>query len=241
MGETTAADALVPKLSDYLDHLAASAHERLGEVAGVAVTLGVSGAPMTVGSSTGLALEVDLIQYEVGTGPCLKALKEGVGTYVPDLGSDGRWGEYGRRAAARGAASCVSIPVLVRGDPTAVLKVYSGKIDGLSAYQQRTAGCYAAEVAGGVALARSLTEQARELDDRSAAMDSRRVIDMAIGILMERAALGPAEAFDLLRRQSQASNTKVRDVARKVISSARGPNETARVAPFNKRGIAPRP
>ena len=121
MGESFAVEDLVPMLSDYMDDLAVSAHEHLGDVAGVAVTVIVDGAPFTIGSSTRLALDVDQIQYEVGLGPCLTALREGIGSYVADLESDPRWGEYGPRAAARGAASCACVPVVVHDRSTAVL------------------------------------------------------------------------------------------------------------------------
>jgi hypothetical protein len=122
---------LVPLLTDYLDDVASSTATVLGDVAGVAVTLSVDGSPFTIGASSSLARDVDLIQYRIGKGPCLHALHHGIGLYVPDLGADDRWGEYGPQAAARGAASCVSIPVIVGGSPAAVFKVYSAEIDGL--------------------------------------------------------------------------------------------------------------
>lgn len=239
MGTDGAVEALIPMLSDYMDEVAVSCHERLGEVAGVAVTLSVGGEPFTVGSSTALALDVDLIQYAVGTGPCLTALREGIGTYVADLAQDLRWGDYGARAAERGASSCVSVPVLVRGQPAAVLKVYFAVVDGLSETQRRIAGGCAGEVSGGIGLARSLTEHARELDDRVAAMDSRRTIDIAIGILMERTGCGPAGAFNLLRRYSQVSNTKLREAARALVSAGSEEPEVTQ-APFSPHGAAPR-
>ena len=121
---TAEADAL-PLLTDYLDDVAARMELRLGDVAGVGITLRVDGAPFTAGASSALAREVDLIQYRIGRGPCLDALQHGFGHYVPDLADDSRWGSYGPSAAARGAASCLSVPVLVREQPAAVLKVYS--------------------------------------------------------------------------------------------------------------------
>ena len=172
---------LLPLLTEYLDDVAARTASRLGDVAGVAVTLRLDGAPFTVGASSTLARDVDLIQYGIGSGPCLDALRHGVGLYVPDLGNDDRWGEYGPRAAARGAACCVSVPVIVDDHPVAVLKVYSGVVDGLRAEQRELAIAAAPEVAGGVGLAKHFTRQAHRLDeqtqhlhDRIAAMSTRR-------------------------------------------------------------------
>jgi hypothetical protein len=235
MGESFAVEDLVPMLSDYMDDLAVSAHEHLGDVAGVAVTVIVDGAPFTIGSSTRLALDVDQIQYEVGLGPCLTALREGIGCYVADLESDPRWGEYGPRAAARGAASCACVPVVVHDRSTAVLKVYSSKVDGLTAHQQRAASAFAGEVAGAIGLAHSLSQQVGETEDppapspvagSSALSASGRAIDIAVGVLMERNGCGPAEALELLRRNAHSADTAVGDAARAVLAAVPGVDAT---------------
>ena len=224
---------LIPLLTDYLDDLANRTAERVGDNAGVAVTLSVDGAPFTIGASTELARDVDLLQYHIGTGPCLNALHNGIGMYVPDLARDDRWGEYGPKAAARGAASCVSIPVFVGDQPAAVLKVYSDRVDGLAPDQQAVANAVAPEVAGGVGLAKHLTRQAQRLDDRAAAMTTRRSIDVAIGILMMQHQCSAESAFQMLRNTSQSRNAKIRDVAQELISPF--PGDGVGPAPFRDR------
>jgi len=224
---------LIPLLTDYLDDLANRTAERVGDNAGVAVTLSVDGAPFTIGASTELARDVDLLQYHIGTGPCLNALHNGIGMYVPDLARDDRWGEYGPKAAARGAASCVSIPVFVSDQQAAVLKVYSDRVDGLAPDQQAVANAVAPEVAGGVGLAKHLTRQAQRLDDRAAAMTTRRSIDVAIGILMMQHQCSAESAFQMLRNTSQSRNAKIRDVAQELISPF--PGDGVGPAPFRDR------
>lgn len=237
--EGAAAAALVPLLSDYLDDVAQRTHARLGNVAGVALTLSFDGQPWTVGASSALAAEVDLIQYEVGAGPCLHALREGVGSYVPDLAHDGRWGRYGPLAAAHGAASCLSVPVMADREPAAVLKVYSGRVDGLTEQEQTVAHSSAAEVTGGIRLARTLCEQALLLDDREAAMQTRRAIDLALGILMERTQCDARQAFAALRLISQHRNIKLRDAARRVLATVADAHRSDSEAPFNRRESRP--
>jgi GAF domain-containing protein len=230
----SALDAAAPLLVGYLDDVALRTAGRLGEVAGVAVTLRVADEPVTMGSSSALALDVDLLQYSIGLGPCLHALQFGEGMYVPDLAQDDRWKDYGPRAAALGAASCVSAPVLVAGEPAAVIKVYSAAVDGLSAEQRELAAMVAVEISGGIALAERLTRQAWELDDRVDAMDTRRVIDLAIGILMERSRTSASEAFDLVRRYSQQYNIKLREAASQIVTGVSGTPDPR--APFRTRG-----
>ena len=220
--DVSAAAQMARTVSDYLDDTSHWMAQRVEPVAGVAVTLGLEDQPTTVGASSALALRVDLMQYSIGVGPCLHALRTGEGMYVPDLGSDHRWGDYGPRAAAEGAASCISVPILVEGNPAAVFKVYSAEIDGLTPHQRDTALMLAGEIAGGIGLARHLGSQARTLDARTAAMNTRRTIDIALGIMMERNNVDADAAFDLLRRYSQRYNLKINEVARRVVGDKAG-------------------
>jgi AmiR/NasT family two-component response regulator len=47
-------------------------------------------------------------------------------------------------------------------------------------------------------------------------MDARKVIGIAMGILMERYSIDPDRAFTVLQRYSQTNNIKLRDVAQQV-------------------------
>jgi GAF domain-containing protein len=229
-----AMQGVVPLLVGYLDDIAVRTDQRLGSVLGVAVTMRAEDAPITVGSSSQLALDTDLLQYSIGVGPCLHALQTGQGLYVADLAQDYRWHDYGPRAAALGAAACVSVPVTVDRNPLAVLKVYSGVVDGITAEQRRVVNLVAVEISGGIRLARHLATQAGELDDRTNAMNTRRTIDLAIGILMERNQASAAQSFDLVRRYSQHYNLKLHDAARQIVAGiAASPTESA---PFKRRG-----
>jgi GAF domain-containing protein len=230
--------AVLALLSDYLDEQAHIAHRQIEDVAGVAITMRIADTPLTIGSSTELALDVDQVQYQIGFGPCLATLETGTGMYVPDLAADDRWGEYGPRAAERGARCCVSVPILARGEPTAVLKAYSGEVDGLTPEQQDLVAARGEELAGGIGLALSLTDHAQQLDDRVAAMEHRHVIDLAVGMVMEQVRCGPAQAFSMLRRQSQRSNVKLHDLAQRLINTV-SDGEGVGPAPFRARGSTP--
>jgi hypothetical protein len=63
-----------------------------------------------------------------------------------------------------------------------------------------------------------------------ARLESMPVIEQAKGILMAQTGCGPGEAFDMLRRASQRSNIKVRDLAEDIVgrAAAAGPNRGAR-------------
>jgi AmiR/NasT family two-component response regulator len=67
------------------------------------------------------------------------------------------------------------------------------------------------------------------------ALDTRKLIGQAQGILMERHDLDEARAFEVLRRYSQDHNTKLRDVAAHLIETRRLPTKPSR--PDARSGI----
>jgi hypothetical protein len=59
---------------------------------------------------------------------------------------------------------------------------------------------------------------ARELNENlQQAMQSRAMIDQAVGILMASGRHGPDEAFQVLVRASQRENRKLRDIAEEIV------------------------
>jgi GAF domain-containing protein len=59
--------------------------------------------------------------------------------------------------------------------------------------------------------------QAREVEHLNQALESRKVIGQALGIVMERYGLDENHAFSFLLRASSTSNIKVRDIAAQLV------------------------
>lgn len=55
------------------------------------------------------------------------------------------------------------------------------------------------------------------------ALETRIVIEQAKGVLIERYALPPEEAFELLRRSARRSRTRIHELARDVVASRTSP------------------
>ena len=60
----------------------------------------------------------------------------------------------------------------------------------------------------------------REVDGLKAALASRTVIGIALGVIIERDHVTEPEAFQLLKRMSQHTNVKLRDVAAQIAEDA---------------------
>jgi hypothetical protein len=65
---------------------------------------------------------------------------------------------------------------------------------------------------------------ARQEETMATAVDARKLVGQAMGILMERFDVDGDRAFAILRRYSQDTNTKLRDVARQLIKSRQLPH-----------------
>ena len=93
---------------------------------------------------------------------------------------------------------------------------------------------FAAQAAISLRLATRHEKDGLLLAQLEAALDSRTVIDQALGIIMMQQRCTSAEAFDLLRRQSQNSHRKLREVATDLVTQTSG-QPPASGKPFHRR------
>ncbi|MDQ3955554.1 MAG: GAF and ANTAR domain-containing protein [Actinomycetota bacterium] len=180
------------------------------------ITLRVDGKPTTAAATDHYTLEIDRIQYQSGEGPCLTAAETGERQHIEAISEESRWPEFCRRAAAEGVRSGASFPLRLNG-PVGALNLYSKSERAFDDESMGTAVVFARQAsialenAAIYAAARRLGAQLNE------ALASRDVIGRAKGILMEREGLSDAEAFEVLRRISQTTNVKLREVAQRVV------------------------
>ncbi|MGH9264682.1 MAG: GAF and ANTAR domain-containing protein [Acidimicrobiales bacterium] len=168
----------------------------------------------TSAASSDVPRQVDAIQYEVGEGPCLDAIREHDIFRTGDLGRERRWPQFSSRAQQEtGVTSMVSFRLFVEGDTLGALNLYSKAPDAFDDRAVAVGSVFAAHAA--IALSTALHDEQME-----EALQSRDVIGQAKGILMAREHVSADEAFDMLRRASQRVNVKLRDIARQIADSA---------------------
>ena len=61
-------------------------------------------------------------------------------------------------------------------------------------------------------------QQSRIVEQLESALESRVVIERAVGVIMERHKLDAVDAFDRLRRTARSSRRRVRDLARDILA-----------------------
>ena len=159
-----------------------------------------------------VAEKADKLQVQCHEGPGIAALADARTTLVNDTAADTRWPRWA--AASRD---------LQLGSVLAVrLWTSQATLGALNLYACSPRGCdpdalAAAEVFGRHAsIALSTAKQEESLRQ---AIDARTLIGQAQGILMEQFDLDDQGAFQVLRRYSQNTNTKLNKVARILIRS----------------------
>jgi GAF domain-containing protein len=166
----------------------------------------------TVVSSSPRAIEAHELQINMGEGPCLDVLKvDQPSTFVVgDTESDRRFPRWGPEAARLGLKSVLSAVLQTSERRFGSLNVYSDRPHVFSREDAEVIEVFSRQAA------RAITA-VEESVGLTRALDSRKLIGQAQGILMERFKLTEDRAMAYLMRVSQDQNRKLRDVARRVV------------------------
>jgi len=155
---------------------------------------------------------VDALQDETGEGPCLDAIYDQATVLVADMATETRWPRFAARAAAAGAMSMLSLQLYVDGDNLGSLNLYSRHPRAFDAESEHVGVLFASYAAIAYDTARTRSQLTR-------AVDTRQLIGQAQGLLMAREHLSADQTFALLVRTSQHQNTRLRDLAERLVTT----------------------
>ncbi len=111
-------------------------------------------------------------------------------------------------------------PLLVEGDTRAALNLYSEQPDAFSNDDIERAEVFASHASKSLRLALKIAQLSDARNDLAAAMQSRTVIDLAVGgAIMAQNHCSQDEAFTILRTASSNRNIKLRHLAKSIISA----------------------
>ncbi|MBO9521000.1 MAG: GAF and ANTAR domain-containing protein [Nocardioidaceae bacterium] len=166
----------------------------------------------TAAATDPVVAKIDAIQMEVGEGPDLSVIEDRLALTVSDTHADERWPLWAAQVSAAGIRSLLSVRMYTTGETVGTLNLYSTKPDAFDLDDQAVAHVLARHAA--VALA-----SARKVENLWQAVDARKRIGQAQGILMERFDLTAEQAFAVLLRYSQDNNVKLRAVADQLVET----------------------
>jgi len=167
----------------------------------------------TMSATDQLVWELDNVQYSLQEGPCYDSITSGKVTVVEHARHDQRWPRYMPEAVKRGLRAQLAVGLYSDGDSLGGLNLYSTDSDRVEHDAIGIAELFASQAA--IALGRS--RQEFQLNE---ALESRKVIGQAMGLVMQRYELDEDRAFQFLVRASSTSNIKLRDLAVELVQQA---------------------
>jgi anti-anti-sigma factor len=192
----------------------AAAHATRATAASVTVI--ANGDARTAAVSDTVAVEVDVAQYQLGTGPCLDAIHFGRRVRVDVLSGDERYAHLAPFALAAGVNAVLSAPIR-NGDVTlGSLNIYSA--EAFDADAPAVAELIAAQAAAAIAKS-DLYTATRTL--RLSALDTfkaNRAVNVAEGILIGMHHVNIDQARRLLRSAADANREPLAETARRLAS-----------------------
>jgi GAF domain-containing protein len=166
-------------------------------------------------------VDIYLDQVKAGDGPLIVALTGQQTVRVHDVDTDQRWPAWAARVRGLGVRSVLDVPMNVSARTIGALGLYKSQAGAFDADDEAVAHILARHAAVALATARHEETLAR-------AIDARKLVGQAMGILMERYQIDGDQAFAILRRYSQDNNIKLRDVAQRLIDERALPGHPGR-------------
>ena len=205
-------------LSATLERVAELAKQTIPGAAEVSVTLMQEGHVVSAAFTGALAAQLDERQYEAGFGPCMDAALSGAIITISDTTDSAAYPDFGRVAARQGIKHTMSIGLPVARRTIGGLNIYATDDTPFDEPAQELATAFASYAAVAVANAGVYATTATLAANLQRALESRGVIDQAKGILMGRHGITSDAAFEMLSKQSQLANRKLRDIATDLVN-----------------------
>lgn len=177
----------------------------------------------TAACSGRLALVADELQYQQGYGPCLDAGRTGMAMVVTDMHAESRWPAYTSRVLEHGVVSSLSAPLPFQGSTVGALNSYSREAEAFGEESLELANEITSFIGIAVMNADAHAEASATVAHMRQALESRKTIDMALGILIAQHHCTPEEAFAVLSGASQSRNRKLRDLAAELVKAESQP------------------
>lgn len=174
--------------------------------------VGKGGQFESVAGTSDLPHRLDELQMKYREGPCLQAALNDLIVRTDDFRSEGRWPMYSAAAAELGVLSGLSFKLYTSSQTAGALNLFSLNENAFDGDAETIGAVLAAHAAAAILASR----QSEQLES---ALSTRDRIGQAKGIIMERYNVDDVAAFDMLRKLSQDSNTKLVEVAEKVIDT----------------------
>lgn len=170
---------------------------------------------LTLSASRDTPRELDALQYQLDEGPCVDVAADRVDAVLADdLDDEPRWPRWAPAAVSAGMGSVVAVPLMAGRRRLGAINFYSERSHAWSDDDYHLAQLFTAH-------ATVPLSYAHDAEGLTTAISNRHTIGVAQGILMRDYGLNVDTAFTVLQTLSTEQNIKVRELARRIVDSAR--------------------
>jgi len=171
--------------------------------------------PVLQASSDETAAFVDRLEWETGEGPCVDAILSQRFEWDPDITHNPAWPRLAERVLAETPVKgMIGYRIVVSDRKVGALNVFSDTAGALT-QEDADIGTILVSFASVAITAANQREEAASLRE---GMLSNREIGKALGMLMATHDISDREAFDRLRSASNQLNTRLVEVARRIVA-----------------------
>jgi GAF domain-containing protein len=181
------------------------------DAAGIAMQ--VHGEARSLATTDRVALEVDLVQYATGEGPCLTAIAESRPIRIDLVEESDQWQHFSPGAVDRGIESVLSLPIRAADTTVGALNLYSKAAD---AFDDEAARCgqVLADYAGEAIRTSPLYAYSLDLvDEVLDELATSELVNTAVGLLMERNRVDSEAALRVLSDDAGRNRMTLREAA----------------------------
>jgi len=211
------------ELLSVLQRVVGIAHDVVAGADSTGVTIDLGGRTFTAVHTDHRTLRVDSEQYEAGEGPCLHAARTRSIVLVDAVDAVDTWPRFSSAAAEEGIRSFLAAPLFTPEHTLGSLNLYGrdqSAFDDVDAEILDLLTTAVSRAIGDFARFRSERDVAESIQR---ALEHRAPIEQAKGMLMAIHGIDADEAFDLLRKQSQETNVRLRTVAANFVEQLSAP------------------
>ena len=164
------------------------------------------------------------LQIRHQEGPCIAAFEEKVLVGAEDLERDGRWPTFSDAAVARNVRAVLASPLPYNQNAVGVVAVLSEQRRRWSPEGELALLAFT-DLAALLIASMMQSEQQSELATQlQGALNSRKVIEQAKGVLMGQQGVSARTAYERLRAQARTERRKLTAVCAEVVKDAAGPS-----------------
>jgi len=181
------------------------------------IVLLIDGEPTSVAVTDRFTVEIDLVQYQTGEGPCLAALNEGDVIRIDFLEKDSRFTRFAPGALDRGLQSVLSTPLVTHGCSVGALNMYSVSTNAFDSTTEEAVAPMAAYAADAIGTSPLYAYSLDMVDGLGEDLETRALIEQATGVLVATEQETTEAALDRIRELAEGSGESMRTVAQWVI------------------------